>query len=574
MKNALFLASLFFGSFTLPFTFLPAYAEPYCLAVRGNGESVAAHWPAMARIVEENGLPEATSGGSSGSISLFLLDSLAASPVLKNESDPVKRRHMAALFLKSMPAFINQMAVQDGLVDLYSFLRKLKSQDSEIVQRLSKALGQKTLPNEQELMGVFGKYALLVNPAMIQGLLSQPAFFKKEAQDALKFIAHFDARDPNLFLRPGMVDFHYFALLLGSMGDFYAGNTEESVARDLGKFAKECGEASYQKPWKDISPACADKFKNALAPYLGSRKFSNEAIFQPVGSHMRSFPSTSIVSGSAASRFQDLSKSYRAAEKGDYAGFQANYAAGEVSFGYWGSDEDLSRIQQGLEIFRRAGDEKSRRFKALGQGTWFDVLSTSPAEPGLASLQRIPNNTSKAKALSELRKPLSQRWEGLDYRQGIISAGGWSDLHPMALLRAAGCEHIIYVTRRDGDSVFSQQTFIRLSGTKSQVPFWETLEEKNNDGWPGVSDSAPWNQLFNLANSKSSFQRALRLADAVYCTDWNRFRVFDGEMDKMTEESYTSPVFLAPTAPAGFKLNGAPSSPSHRNYPGCLSSPE
>ena len=33
-------------------------AEPYCLALRGNGEAQPAHWGALANLVEKMGLPQ------------------------------------------------------------------------------------------------------------------------------------------------------------------------------------------------------------------------------------------------------------------------------------------------------------------------------------------------------------------------------------------------------------------------------------------------------------------------------------------------------------------------------------
>src|SRR5262245_35788064 len=79
-----------------------AKAEPYCLALRGNGESQPAHWGALASLVEKQGLPVMQSGGSSASISLFLLENVAANPLVKNAANAEEQRQRAALLLKSL----------------------------------------------------------------------------------------------------------------------------------------------------------------------------------------------------------------------------------------------------------------------------------------------------------------------------------------------------------------------------------------------------------------------------------------------------------------------------------------
>ena len=218
---------------------------------------------------------------------------------------------------------------------------------------------------------------------------------------------------------------------------------------------------------------------------------------------------------------------------------------------------------------RREGDLKSKKFKGIGLGNWFEVLSTSPAEPGLASLQPIPTNTSREKVLAEMRKAPHQRWQGLEYKRNMLSAGGWSDLHPTGVLKASGCERIAYLTRKDGETVFGQQLFIRLTGQQEKVPFWAQLREKNNEGWPvtGAAADSPWNKLYNLGNPNSSFNRALALADATYCTNWNSFDVFQGQMWPMVAEAYAAPVFLRTGTPQDFRVNA--SSADISKFPGC-----
>ena len=545
-------------------------ADSYCLAIRGNGENVAAHWPALARLVEENGMPSATSGGSSATVSMFLLDSLAGNPALNAEKDEAKRRKMQAVLLKSLPEFVTEMAKHDKLLDVYGLMRELKDQNSTTVSRILGGLSKPGALSTGDMAKMFQKYAPLVNPDLVRGLGTNQPFFREEAKNAVKVFGQFDAKEPNLFVRPGVVDFKYFSVILGSVADFYAGNTDAATAKELSDFANDCAESTYRKAWKDAPASdCQKRFQGIVRTYLSRGQFQHKALFQSAGTNVKSYPSTSVVKGEAARQLKSLNEAYA---KGDasaaYGDFSVDYKKGELAFGYWGSDADLKKIDKGLETYRRQGDEKSKRFQAMGPGNWFEVLATSPAEPGLASAQAIPTGTTRAQVLAELKRPITERWQGLNYRKDEYSAGGWADLHPTGLLRASGCERVAYLTRKDGDAVFGQQIFIRLSGSKGDIPFWEKLGEKNNDGYKVDGTKAantPWNKLYNLGNRDSSFNRALGLADAVYCTDWNRYKVFHGEMDAMVDEAYASPVFLRGNAPKTLQVNpGKPGS-----YPGC-----
>src|SRR5688500_14013677 len=89
---------------------LAASCENYCVGIRGNGEAAPAHWSALSRLVEENGMPKATAGGSSATVTMFFLDSMAGNPKLKAEQDSEKKRKMQALMLKSMPEFMAVLA--------------------------------------------------------------------------------------------------------------------------------------------------------------------------------------------------------------------------------------------------------------------------------------------------------------------------------------------------------------------------------------------------------------------------------------------------------------------------------
>src|SRR4051794_20419860 len=66
-----------------PVTTPEAGGPRLCAGIRGNGNLIAAHWTALARILENYGMIEGTAGGSSGSITQFIYESIYANPLLR-----------------------------------------------------------------------------------------------------------------------------------------------------------------------------------------------------------------------------------------------------------------------------------------------------------------------------------------------------------------------------------------------------------------------------------------------------------------------------------------------------------
>lgn len=539
MKSIFTVAAL-----TLIFT-IPAQAQEsdYCLAIRGNGENAAAHWGGLAKLVEQKGsLPSAMAGGSSATVTMFFVDSIAGNPVIANEKDPEKKKQMTALMLKSLPGFVQAMAKQDGLMGAYNFLGELAKNKSDTKAAAQKVLAGAGKLDPQDVQKAFAKYGPLVNPEMLQGLATNPNYFRKEAQKGLEVFGKFDAgTDEKLFFRPGLVDFKYFSVLLGTIADFYAGNTDDETKEAFTKYTSECAGQSMGKQWKDVPADCSDRFNKIVGRYLEKGEFQNKALFGQVGEHIPALPTTSLVSGPGLDNYKEKKAAYMKGEKRDYDHFSVNFDE-DVKFGYWGRAGDLAKAEKGLEGDRQAGDFKANKFKALGPANWFEVLAVSPAEPGLANFQPMPVNTSKEKVLAELQKPTLQRWSGLEYRDRVGSAGGWSDLAPTGVLKAMGCPQVGYLTRKGGDTVFGQQVAIKLAGDRDNIPWWLKIKEQNATGWPtegtGAENTA-WNRSSNMANLHSSLQNSLRKADFFYCTDWDNYGVFTGQFWPMVEEAYS-----------------------------------
>lgn len=557
-----------------------AHATEWCAAIRGNGELVPAHWSAMARLVEELGLPKVSAGGSSATVSMFFVDAIAGNPYVSRLPDGPQKNKAYAFLIKSLPIFVDTMTREHGLISAFKMAADIQTNGSQVIEDLKKLAAD---PRSQEQVKmVFGTYWPMLNPQLALNLQVHPDFFQKQLMETLRVFGNFDARtDANLFIRHGLIDFKYFAILLGVIADFYSADAPQDHQETLGEIVRQCSGDFYRQNWSladgqrqsnVVRMGCEHRFVDLVKKYVNQdlAKFPHRAAFKIAGQRTSVLPTTAIITGKGASDYTDLMKEYNAATVKDYSNFSVNFKD-DIWFGYWGKPLDLKRVNMGLNVYRAQKDLKSEKFMQLGMASWFEILSLSPAEPGLANLQPIPMPISRDQVLRELLRPPEQivrRWETLTYRSNIYSAGGWSDLHPTLVLRASGCNNVIYLTRQDGESVFGQQVFVRLAGLKRQIPFWETIAEGNNQGFKVDGTEAqdtPWNKLYNLG-ADSSFKRSIKEASAVYCTNWNKFKVFNGQMWDMVTEAYSAPVI---TSNSSLAVN-ATSAAQGQSHPGCI----
>ncbi len=313
---------------------------------------------------------------------------------------------------------------------------------------------------------------------------------------------------------------------------------------------------------------------------LGLPKIAKSRELDLIGAGIPSFPSTSVLMGSAYTDAKLAIAGYQKSLDPNFGGRFTKIvnSPNDLKFGYWGKESDLSKIRKNLSApfqdakgrkYDFSQDEKSKRFFPLGQSQWIEALRSSPAEPGLAALQEISSPSGP-----------------------VISAGGWSDLHPGALLKAYGCETTVYLTRRGGESLFAQGVAKRLLGIE-EVP-WAQLSTsdsakaanvvRNNQGILNATPSL-WNSLYNLGNPNSSYNTSLKVFDAVICTDWNRFNIQDnGAVANMIEESYNAPWAVSDPksgiaksakkyswSTLGHADNAVDPALGYRPYAGCLS---
>jgi hypothetical protein len=233
----------------------------------------------------------------------------------------------------------------------------------------------------------------------------------------------------------------------------------------------------------DGGGTCGERFATLLTAYRGAwTPSSPNRADDPIGARMPVLVMTSVVEGAGAEEMARAQAAYRAGEVPTLA-----IDFDDVRIGYFGQSADLDRVAKNPRGFT---DLKTKKFLALGERSWREVLSYSPAEPGLARALELDGGRS-------------------------FSAGGWPDLHPVQVLENLGCDQVVYVTRRGAESSFAQGVGTVL----------------------GMSEREK-SELYDLG-AKSAFAAALEQAGAVWCTDWNQV---GGDLESLAADAYNAPM--------------------------------
>jgi hypothetical protein len=536
--------------------------QPYCMAIRGNGEAAPAHWGAMAHALELYGAPKKIAGGSSAGISAFLLQSVLLNPTLQSLSEK-DRRIAAAYLVKSFQGFTEALADEPewkniGLLmnrnedlppeskkeERQSLLNWIFSREPygspKKIHLLTKAIrdliGSEILsgPGTDALFSALHSFDLLHIKGDVKEIRQKLNLLKT----SLAVLGDFNAKDdPALLFRDGLVNFEALGVLFGKMANFYA--LRESKPELIAEFAEHlnrCAPRAVGKSWRAFSseePECVTAYRNLRKTYAKKFRPKHPRIEDRLGDGpVPTLNSTAVVSGKAADQLRSLKRAYLKVPDPNTIE-TLGIRESDIRFGYWGNSADLRSIQRLFadENHAYAQIDKSKRFRSLGNTTWRTALSLSPAEPGLSSFLEMDN--------------------------GDLSLGGWSDLHPNVVLKASGCEKVIYLTRKGGDTLFGQGVAKRIFGFDDIS--WDRLDRKdprvqlaNRQG--NILDvdtnekrATLHSRMFNLANPKSSYAYSLTQADVVFCTDWDRFDLINEPRDfnRMIEDGYTAPIYRA-----------------------------
>ena len=488
------------GKQDAPNAYSPSPSPALCVGVRGNGQRIFAHFGAMTRIHERYGLIEGVAGGSSGSITSFLTESIYANPhvyacqgsaACSDEESGLR----AALLFKSLQGYAGLVAQSDEVVAF--------QQAAPIIAAI-KAEGIDTLIEDQKfgqaadaLQALFSSPDLraLINPEVLALLKQSPArdFHVKDLWETISSFGSFEVDSQLVLLRPGLLDFSHVARMIGRMANFYAvyGPDEQAAWQAL---MTGCAAPSRGLSWAQTSAldagdgsTCGEHFEalvraHRAAPRDGAQRYP-ERLDDEVGAYLPALVTTSVITGAAVESFEQARAGYLS---GQASSFEVSYE--DVKIAYWGQQADLARAARNTQGYT---DLKTQKFTALGEATYRTALSYSPAEPGLA--------------------------RALEISEGVVSTGGWSDLEPTLVLKNMGCEQVLLITRQGSTVGFGADVSRQLGmGALEQAQMFE----------PGVADS--------------SVSVSLAQADGVWCTSWDAESATD--FGAVFEDAYTAPL--------------------------------
>ncbi|MEM7325652.1 MAG: hypothetical protein AAF531_21375 [Actinomycetota bacterium] len=475
----------------------PSAQKATCAGIRGNGQNLFAHYGVLARHIEEFGIITCAAGGSSGSITTFLMESIWTNPDVQNcTSSRGRLRRCKALDRNHRMAFMLKSVV--GLVDTGIF------QDVQTVQQLVDEIaagnivdllnGDNPLEGVEALQRILRDLGPLINTELIELLATSPdpVFHARDIIDGLQKGLQFVVDDPAVFLRTSVVDFDAFATLLGVYGSFYAsyGPADRAGVRAL---LDTCVDQSVGLTWEQTAAlpgpdgvACGEAFGdlfNAYREAVAADPNAPNRADDPVGRYLPVFGVTGVLGGEAITLWEEARAAWIAAEP---IPFEPSFD--DVGVGYWGQPRDLQRIEKRLD--QRFDDLVAEQFVSLGPATWREVLSSSPAEPGF----------SPAVALSS----------------GYVSVGGWADPLRVIPLDALDARRTITVNRLGGVGGFTADVTRLLNASDADLE-----------------------ALYSTTDPASSFYIGLDQADGVWCTNWDGQ---DSDPNRLFNDAYNSPV--------------------------------
>ncbi len=467
-----------------------------CAAIRGNGQLITAHFAALARITEHYGLIDAAAGGSSGSITIFMTESVRKNANIWTCGDqPCSERERAAraaLLLKSFPGYLAHLSTTDeaaAFTQLLPLVAKIKTAGVESLLASDVEAARSALEDLLQSQDIRD----LINPELLTLVRTSPnpEFHIADIIESIKTLGAFEANSDLIFLRPGVLDFQALGTKLGRAASFYAGYGPADDPR-MAAWLDACAEPGLGKTWFEVAPlplgdtTCGAELDSMIGTYraafIADEARIHSRIDDKVGAVMPALISTSVVTGDSVGTFETARAAYLA---GRPVPLEVNFD--DVKFGYFGATADLRLVSKNVQGY---DDAKTAKFMSLGEATWREALAYSPAEPGLARALELPS--------------------------GDVSFGGWSDLHPSLVLRNLGCEKVVYVTRTGDESGFA-------IGVAKQLGM----------------DAAAETALYDL-DADSAFASSLAESDATWCTNWNDKDAAD--LPAITSDSYSAPM--------------------------------
>ncbi|MEL7486405.1 MAG: hypothetical protein AAGJ87_04200 [Pseudomonadota bacterium] len=470
----------------------PSPRRSTCAGIRGNGANLFAHYGVLARQVEEYGPVTCAAGGSSGSITAFVLESIWVNPDVHlcgplRPCGPRARDARMALLLKSFVG-LSEAGIFEDLETVDALLQRID--DDGVMEMME---GPTPVEGVIALIGILRDLGPLINQEAIDLLLTSPdpVFHATDIIDGLQKGVQFIVDDPRVFLRTSVIDFEEAAEFIGLYGSFYA-SYGPADRRAFRAWLDACARASRGLTWSETATlrgaggaTCGQNlidlfngYRDRVALVGGSTRMDDR-----VGEFLPIFGVTGVITGRSIAIWEEARAAWIAAAP---IPFEPDFA--DIGVGYWGNERELTRIERRLD--RRFADLNSMQFTPLGETTWREVLASSPAEPGFSPA--VPLDA------------------------GVLSVGGWADPLRILPLDALGARETIAVNRRDGVGGFTLDVTRLLNATDADIA-----------------------ALYSTEDAQSSFSIGLETATGVWCTDW------DGQMsvpNLLVDDAYASPL--------------------------------
>ncbi|MEM9057677.1 MAG: hypothetical protein AAGD86_09380, partial [Pseudomonadota bacterium] len=230
------------------------YEAPTCVGIRGNGPRLWAHFSSLARIVEEFGLIGGAAGGSSGSISVFVTESIHANPLLTDCDGRVCSRAEAearmALWFKAVQGLESSALIGDVFAV------------AQLVELIQTGNIEDLLNGGDPFAGVAALVDILqdpdlqqiLNPEILDLLLTSPdpVFHANDIVQGTLAALSFEVTDPTPLVRPGPINFDAFAEIVGRLGNFFAGYQDYDAATAQ-RFLEACAVPGRGLDWPAVA---------------------------------------------------------------------------------------------------------------------------------------------------------------------------------------------------------------------------------------------------------------------------------------------------------------------------------
>lgn len=487
----------------------------FCAAIRGNGNFIFTHFGALSRVLEEFGEIDGMAGGSSASVTTFFYESMRQNPALPPEGP--ERQAMLSLMMKSAYGYAlvlgnsEEAQALTGLANIGTKVREQGLLSLVTVNWIRAGLSLKKILEAPDVREMVNPEALKILANIDRAGFQNYRFKVQELIKTASAVGGFEAKDVTMFFREPVVNYDGFVRIIGRVGNFYAGL--DPVSNTLfSTFLKTCLSKNARQTWTQIASetvpggTCGSLFAKAVTTYrsrIQRRQFvvepAQDRMEQVLGEKMLTFIPAAILDGKTSVELYE--KNLADYRQGRPATFPVSFK--DVGFGYF------TPFPSGTSVFasmQRLFPVNAKVAKGLvlnpeGAVTWREALRYSTMEPGLSRI--VPVGSSRA------------------------YIGGWSDLHPTQILKAAGCEKIIYISR-----IGPETAFVTKQRSLANLPYEERygVAEKLN------MTPEEHRQLYFMENQDNAFNNSVKTADAVWCTDWDS--ALASETGYMFDHSY------------------------------------